>query len=116
MGVVDDLLREHLLPNEQLVDSEVEHAGILRMIAAGRYGAKVQVDERTFLEFDLIEGPHGEERFTVTDHRGYTPEVKAWLLLLAWHRAAEAMLAVRRGHEEYNIRRTKRKDKLESAA
>lgn len=105
---VDDLLREHILPQDEVAELEVVHGGKTALLSVGRYGARLDVD-RHILEFKLEE-PDGRTDYFTVKERCATPQVCAELLALAWHKAAEAILAVRRGHREYNLRRKKERD------
>lgn len=106
---VNTLLREKLLMQEELAAAEVVHAGTIALLSVGRYGARLNANG-TIIEFKLME-PEGED-----DHLGivqrYLPYgMSEELIALAWHRAAEAMLAVRQGHMEFNKRRKARKER-----
>lgn len=103
---VNDLLQEHLLPQDEVAALEVVHGGSISLLSVGRYGARLDVSNAHVLEFKLEEPDGANDYFTVTE-RGATPQVHQEVLALAWHRAAEAIRAVRRGHDEFNRRRTR---------
>lgn len=99
----DDLLREHLLTDDRLTLAEMGFPGSVRILAAGRYHARLDVDGRIY-QFNIQQSsPDGRELV------GSIPDKEPLLSALAWHRAAEAMLAVRRGHAEAHLNKSLRK-------
>ncbi len=106
----DDALREHMLTDDELCYCEAQYPGYVRIYASGRYHARIRVGKAVW-NFSIKQLPHGE-RELVAD---YPEDVPARLLELAWHRAAEAMLAHRRGHLEASKRRELRKPQRQEA-
>ncbi len=94
---------------EELAAAEVVHAGTIAILSAGRYGARLNVNG-VVLEFRLVEPEDADEYFElIQNHQFYL--INDELLALSWHRAAEAILAVRQGHTEFNKRRKARKER-----
>jgi hypothetical protein len=92
----DDLLRKHLLTNDQLTNAEIRYPGCIRILATGRYHARLEVEESCW-NFTIIEVSTDEYRI-VTNYPFDT--YRPLLRELVWHRATEAMMAHRRGHFE----------------
>ena len=101
----DDLLRMRLLSDERLTLTEIAYPGSVRVHASGRYHARVDV-YRTTYNFSIKELPDGERELVGTFH-----ELDTLLNDYVWHRAAEAMLAHRRGHADAQLRKELRKPK-----
>ncbi len=101
----DAFLERCLLPDHLLAEAEAEFPGLVETKECGRYGALVQAEDK-FLEFRVYEVGGGKRELTVT-HNGRTPNVRAWMLQLAWHRAARSILTVRTNHRRYNEKRRK---------
>ncbi|HVV15425.1 MAG TPA: hypothetical protein VHD55_03445 [Candidatus Paceibacterota bacterium] len=94
-------LREFILTDEQLFDAEERFPGIIRLYLATRNRARVLVEGHAW-EFSLDE-PSADNPVLLLVPRQWnrkesiTPEL--WTLV--WHKAAEAILAARVGHEEH---------------
>lgn len=104
----DEILRTYLLTDGELTDAERLWAGSIRLIASGRYGARFDVDG-VVLTFCLGFGEDGKQELLVSP--GYDRSAakrNLELRVLVWHRVTEAILAVRKGHDEYNKRRSAR--------
>ncbi|MDE1924781.1 MAG: hypothetical protein KGH79_01195 [Patescibacteria group bacterium] len=100
----DEKLREHLLPDDLLRSRESEHPGEVRVLAVNRYQARLQA--RTFILNFLLQKRKDEVRtFSANASCGKLTDIPTTLRDLAWHRAAEAMLAIRKGHVEYRRNR-----------
>lgn len=100
----DDKLREHLLTDEELRGAEAKHPGQVRVLAVGRYNARLQAGTYT-LYFALRKWPGDDRSFNVRLSRKLGADFPNELYRLSFHRAAEAMLALRRGHMEYRLNR-----------
>ncbi len=96
----DDELRSHLLTDAELALFESRFTGF-RLISNGRYHARLTLQGVVFF-FTLIDWGGADRQLTVDVEQGALPD-ELWAL--AWHRGAEAMLAVRKGHVEYRRRR-----------
>jgi len=105
----DDLLREHLLINHKLTDAETMYPGCIRILSTGRYHARIEVDG-TGWEFKIVEVKLNEFKLLSRFPRDIYPSV---LWELVWHRAAEAMLAHRKGHFEADRNKKLRKPQTE---
>lgn len=103
----DDELRSHLLTDAGLSECEEVHPGKVHLLAVGRYTARLQA-ESSVVTFSLRETPrNGKSLFA--EFFGNEPEQGSLLWELLWHKSAEAMLAVRRGHTEARLRNKARK-------
>lgn len=94
----DQELRSHLLTDDEALRLETLHPGAVRIIATSRYRARLLVNGTTW-EFALT-SVSGEMQLVVRTP-GIRSLVPRTLWNLAWHRVAEQMLALRRGHAEY---------------
>ena len=100
-------LRSYLLTDEELALAEAANPGVVRIKTAGRYAVRLRVGTHT-LGFNLKKYPNGEKEFGIATST-MSGEMPSLLSSLVWHRAAEAILAVRQGHLEYRLERQKRK-------
>jgi hypothetical protein len=91
----DSKLREYLLTDADLTFAEKIYPGYVRVLASGRYNARLVVERRVW-NFSVRDIGYGE-RDVISDEPPNTPPM---LRKLAWHRAAEVMLAHRSGHAE----------------
>lgn len=94
-------LREHILPRDELYGAEVQFPGAIRLLLATRRHARLSVKDRAW-DFFLNEKSAEEVQFQLektTYNNKLTVSPVLWEL--AWHRAAEAILAVRQGHREF---------------
>ncbi|MBI2004755.1 hypothetical protein HYS79_01165 [Patescibacteria group bacterium] len=99
----DGVLRFNLLSGDKLRQAEEECAGVVRVIAAGRYTARLRVGEEVW-KFFLTDDPSVE--FAAS---GGDANCDDLLRRLAFHRAAEVMLALRQGHKEAVLSRQQKK-------
>ncbi|HYF13318.1 MAG TPA: hypothetical protein VD928_03420 [Candidatus Paceibacterota bacterium] len=99
---IDGVLQAHILTDEHLKEAESLHAGSIRLISHGRYNARLKVGKEVW-KFSISEDAL---EFTATggDRRGDPIQRH-----LAFHRAAEAILGLRRGHSEYRESDNKRR-------
>ena len=97
-----------VIDEDKLSELEAEFPGKIRVGLAGRYGCRLLAKGIVF-EFVLGKLPDGSDTFFVTENslplKKKVPGHDKRLFALVRHRAAEAMLAVRNGHSDYNRRR-----------
>jgi hypothetical protein len=95
-----------MMTNELLQLAEQKNPGAVRLLLATRNKARMLVYMKVW-NFEFIE-LHGRKRFTVVGRHSLEDDDNL-LVSLVWHRAAEAIQAVRRGHLEYCLNRAKNK-------
>lgn len=108
----DDLLREHVLVDDQLMLAEIGYPGHVRLASSGRYHARLLIGGVGYT-FSIKQT--GADAYELVSTYPAGQDAKDTLLdELVWHRAAEAMLAHRKGHfEAYHnklLRKPKRQD------
>lgn len=103
--LTDDILREHVLTNDRLMLAEIGFPGMVRVLASGRYHARLEVDGWGY-DFNIVEHAHLERELV-----SKFPDSQPLLSALAWHKAAEAMLAHRKGHLEARLNKKLRRPK-----
>jgi hypothetical protein len=106
----DDLLRECMLTDSGLMMAEMGHPGSVRVLSSGRYHARLSVDGEGY-EFSITET--GLDEFGLVSN--YPDDPQDLLYDLVWHRAAEAILAHRKGHFEAKRNKLLRKAQRQEA-
>ena len=107
----DDKLREYILTDSDLAFIERIYAGYVRLLASGRYHARIVVERRVW-NFSVRDAGYGERDILSDEPADIPPMLHA----LAWHKAAEVMLAHRNGHAEAQRNRELRKVKQRQEA
>jgi hypothetical protein len=106
-----NMLREHLLTTEMLKHLQRLHPGAIRVLSVLRENARVSVNDKVFLEFDILVLNNGSEYLLEVGGYSGSKTLPESLWELARHEAAEAMLAVRQGHRDSQRRRAEKKEK-----
>jgi len=106
-----DTLREYMLTDDELIGAEKEFPGAVRIYKATRNHVRVLV-HGTAWNFTLDESQENDMKFQL-ESNGHNDKNQVHPVLwgLIWHRAAEAVLAVRKGHEEYRRNKAPRSRK-----
>ncbi len=94
----NSVLQQHLLSDDELQEAGSLSYNIIRTVACGRYTARFLVNGEVW-SFDLATTASGKKEFTVSGVEHSL--LGSNLLRFVFHRAAEAMLATRLGHEEW---------------
>ncbi len=104
-------LREFVLTDEQLLDAEEQFPGIIRLSMATRNKARVLVEGSAW-DFSMDESRAENPILQLTVRRwnrdGAVPPL---LRDFVYHRAAEAILAARVGHEEHRRHMKERRER-----
>ena len=98
ISLSDAELRVHVLPDHLIYEAEGASFETIRLLSCGRYSARLMVGKEIW-HFSLCETANGERELSVCGFEH--SEMGSAIWRLAWHRAAERMLAVRQGHLEY---------------
>lgn len=105
-------LRELILTNEELVTYERQNDEPIRLLSVRRYEARFEVESRVF-NFRLSHpSPHGHRCLLNETGNGFLKSLVQHKLL--WHKAAEALLAIRKGHMEYRRNRQLKADPIDA--
>lgn len=99
-----DHLREYILTDGMLAEKEQAFPGQVHLISVRRYEARLRVDSQ-ICTFFLVEDGDRRKYLITTPAHGFYAGRPAGIHALAWHRAAEALLAIRKGHMEYRRNR-----------
>ncbi|MSR70842.1 hypothetical protein EXS62_02270 [Candidatus Kaiserbacteria bacterium] len=106
-----DHLRTHILTDHELAAHERRQVGCIRLVSVRRYEVRLQMESR-IVHFRLS-NPNFNGRRCLLNDTGNSALHGQAQHKLAWHKAAEALLAIRKGHMEYRRNRALKADPLE---
>ena len=103
----DDALLSVMLTDEALQAAESMNPGAIRLLLVTRNRARISV-YLEILQFEIVDFD-GKKKLALISRTNYADD--NLLISLAWHRAAEAIAAVRRGHFEHVLQQRARNTK-----